>query len=100
MVSIKEKVQTLRTEGKTEIKNVAELITININTDIETRVFAEGTGGEFKVDGFEQNGIFYRVPFTVQQQIAILLEEIPDLELVKIKKSGSGLDTKYMVLPV
>lgn len=99
MVSIREKALKQNVE-KTTIKNVAELITLNIDTDIETRIFAEGTEKEFKVDGFEKDGVFYRVPFSVQKQIKVLLEEIPDLQVVKIKKSGAGLDTMYMVTPM
>ena len=99
MVSIREKMQNINTEKKTEIRNVAELVTLNIDTEIETRTFAEGTEKEFRVDGFEQEGKFYRVPYSVQKQIAVLLEEVPDLKIVKIKKVGSGLDTSYMVMP-
>lgn len=100
MVSIREKMQNLDNGQNIKIHNVAELVTLNVDTDIETRIFAEGSEKEFKVDGFEQDGKFYRVPFSVQKQIAVLLDEIPDLKIVKIKKVGSGMDTSYMVLPL
>ena len=83
-----------------EIKNVTELISLNIDTMIETRKFAEGTDKEFTVTGFEQNGVFYRVPASVIKQIKMLLEEVPDLQVVKIKKTGTGMQTMYMVTPL
>ena len=88
------------TSENTEIKNVADLVQINIDTVLESRTFAKGTDKEFTINGFEVDGVFYRVPNTVVTQIKILLEDIPDLQFVKVKKSGKDLNTVYMVSPV
>ena len=46
------------------------------------------------------DGIMYRVPNSVLNQLKILLEDNPELKFFKVKKSGQGLNTDYTVIPL
>jgi len=46
------------------------------------------------------NGINYRVPNSVFQQLKVILEDNPALKKFKVKASGSGMETRYQVIPL
>ena len=47
------------------------------------------------------NGVNYRIPVSVFQQLKIIMEDNPALKKFKVKKSGEGLDgTRYQVIPL
>jgi len=46
------------------------------------------------------NGTNYRVPDSVFGQLKIVLEDNPGLKKFKVRKSGTGMETKYQVIPL
>jgi len=83
-----------------QTKNIADLQ--QVPTDIELRD-AEGLDNEgkpFKYKYIELNGEHYRVPGSVIGQLKDLLSENANLKTVKIKKTGTGMTTRYTVIPL
>ena len=46
------------------------------------------------------DGVNYRVPSSVLQQLKIVLEDNPNLKKFKVKKSGTMMETRYQVIPL
>jgi len=42
----------------------------------------------------------YRVPISVIEQLKGIIEAKPDLETFKVVKTGTGMNTKYQVIPL
>jgi len=80
--------------------NIADLDKVSTAAPIETKVFKEGTEEEFKVKVINVDGIDYRVPFVVLSNLKAILEEKSDLKFFKVKKEGTGMNTRYTVIPL
>ena len=78
-----------------QIKNVADLPSINIDAEI---LFA--SEAEFPYHYIEINGEEYKVPDSVIRDLKNILAESPLLKTFKVKKSGEGLKTRYTVIPI
>lgn len=80
--------------------NIADLEKVDLSwlTDNRTGEDKEGKPYNFKV--MIVNGIDYRVPFTVLDEIKKMLDLKPDLKFVRVEKQGSGLSTRYNVKKV
>ena len=46
------------------------------------------------------DGEKYRVPVSVLMQLKAHLEDNPNLQKFKVKKTGEGLKTEYVVIPI
>ncbi len=89
--------------------NIAELNEVPVDLDVEDDKFEAEDGvdeqGKPKMKTVQQkvvviNNIKYRIPNSVLNQLKVLLEDNPDLEKFKVKKSGQGLNTDYTVIPL
>jgi len=83
-------------------KNITELEEVRTDVEIKRttktkKIMEDGKEIEEEYSYFyiEVNDEQYRVPNSVLEQLKGLLEEKPDLEKVKVKKTGEGLNTKY-----
>lgn len=85
-------------------KNIAELDKVPVDIDVEDEEFTFTDDQGKEKTGHNKivyvNGDKYRVPKSVLKQLKILKEEHEDLEYIKVKKSGKGLNTDYHVLKV
>lgn len=90
--------QTATEYEPTQTKNIADLNKMSVNAEIQVRKFKEGTPEEFEVNVIEYKDDDYRIPTSVIKQLKSLLEEKPDLEYFKVKKSGDGMQTTYLVM--
>ena len=81
-------------------KNIAELEVVRTDIDIREEVFKEGTEDEFSVNVSTINGEDYRIPDSVIASLKEILQEKPGLKAFKVRKSGSGMNTKYTVIPL
>ena len=97
MVTIKE--AALAYEPKQTL-NVADLEQIPVNLDIYDGEGTDKDGKEFSYKYTRLDGKEYRVPATVLEEIQKILKPKPEIEKVRVTKSGSGLGTKYSVDPV
>lgn len=85
---------------KTTTKVVSDLPAFDINMDVHVFVGTDSNGEAFSYKYIEdKEGVRYRVPNSVLEQIKEYLTEVPEQKLFKVKKTGEGLGTKYMVMP-
>jgi len=99
MTTIKEEAQGF--EPKASIKNIADLSEVSTELELFTETGKNNeTGEEFSYKYFEVNGEKYRVPNKVIGDLKVILEENPNLKKFKVKRVGTGLDTKYTLIPL
>lgn len=85
-------------EPKT-MKNIAELEVVNTNVDVKEETFGDGAD-QFTAKLIEVNGEKYRVPVSVLKNLKAILEVKPTLKTFQVKKTGSGMNTEYTVIPL
>lgn len=78
-----------------QVKNIAELEVVSSDLDVK-----EETEVEFPYKYTIVDGTRYRIPTSVIAQLKVLLEDNPNLKQFKVRKSGSGMGTEYIVIPV
>ena len=82
-------------------KNIADLERVSVDVEVETKTFKEGSDEEFTISLIQVDGEEYRVPVSVLKQLKNLVEEMPDLKFIKVKKTGTTItDTSYTVIPL
>lgn len=79
--------------------NVAELKQFSVDVEIKTHK-GNKDGEEFTYDYIEVADKHYRVPKSVIWQIKLLLTKMPKLKNVSVAKDGTGMNTKYQVIPI
>lgn len=82
------------------VGNIADLQKVSTDLKVETKSGTNEKGEAFiykvvKVDGNE-----YRVPLSVIRSLKAILEDNPNLQYFKVRKSGQGMDTTYTVIPL
>jgi len=99
MTTIKQEAQKF--EQKSSIKNIADLS--EVLTDIELKEEKgknKDTDEEYTYKYVEVGSEKYRVPNKVIGDLKVILEENPNLSKFKVKRTGTGLETKYTVIPL
>ena len=103
---------TLKSEAEAYVpqqktRNVAELPEVSVNfklVDDSFEVDEVIDGVKVKktvnIKVIEVNGERFRVPSSVIEQLQIHLESNPNLEKFKVNASGTGMSTKYTVIPL
>ena len=81
-------------------QNIADLPQVSVDLKISTEEFKTKEGEPFTVNSVEVEGVKYRVPNSVLTQLKVLKEDNPKMTVFKVKKTGTGLDTEYLVIPV
>jgi hypothetical protein len=86
-------------------KNIADLAEVPVDLEVLDDEFEVTDQVTKQVKVVKQkvvnlNGINYRVPNSVFQQLKVLLEDNPNLKRFKVKASGSGMETRYQVIPL
>lgn len=94
MTTLKEEAQAY--EPKRTL-NIADLDRVDLSFPMEERSGTDKDGKPYNYKVMVVNGIDYRVPFTVLDEIKKMLALKPDLTHVKVTQSGSGLNTRYSV---
>ncbi len=94
MATLKE--ASLAYEPQTTL-NIADLDAVLVELDLREKESKNADGETFKYKYVELNGKEYRVPNSVMEGIQTILKLKPTVTKVKVKKSGSGLGTKYKV---
>ena len=84
--------------------NIAELERVSIDINVEDDEYEvedkEGNLKTIKQKVTTIDGIKYRVPNSVLNQLKILLQDNPNIKYIKVKKTGQGLNTDYTVIPI
>ncbi len=92
-------------EPPQQTKNIAELEKVSVDLELvdDTYTFTnKKTGLEETVDQkvTEVDGVNYKVPLSVLNQIKAQMEANPNMKFFKVKKEGEELNTRYTVIPL
>lgn len=77
--------------------NVTDLDEVRVDLEIYESEKADAEGKPFKYKYVSINDKEYRVPNPVLEEIQKILKLKPEVEKVKVTKTGSGLATRYKV---
>ena len=80
--------------------NIADLDVVLVSSDVQTQTGTNKDGEDFEYNYIEVEDKNYRVPNSVLTKLKTILEEQPNLTKFKVKKSGTGLQTRYTVIPI
>ena len=80
--------------------NIADLEVVSTDLDVQEKTGTNKDGEDFTYNFVEVEGKQYRVPNSVLTELKTILEEKPDLQKFRVKKSGQGLQTRYTVVPL
>ena len=98
MTTLKELAQQYVPPSMTE--NISEAGQFDISTvKVEPETHQTKEGKEFTVQVAQINGKKYRVPASVLGDIKSIMQVRPDIKSVTVLKSGTGMNTKYQVIP-
>jgi hypothetical protein len=86
-------------EPKTTL-NVSDLKEVSTENDIMTKSFTKNDGEMVSYQAIEVDGQEYRMPISVIKQLKEMIDEKPNMTKFKVKKSGTGMSTKYTVIPL
>jgi len=81
-----------------QTKNIAELEAVSISQEFHKETRKNSSGEEYQISFVIVDGLEYRVPNSVVEQIQEILKQKPELKTVKVTKKGEGLNTKYTVI--
>jgi len=98
MASLKEEAEAYEPQQKS--KNIADLDSVDINARLETEQGVTSAGESFSYKYIELNGLKYRVPNKVIGDLKVIQSEKPNVKQIKVVKMGTGLETKYTVIPL
>jgi len=80
--------------------NIADLEVVSTDLNVMYDTGVDKDGKEFTYGYIEVDGKQYRVPTSVIAQLKDIIEEKPDLQKFRVKKSGEGMNTRYTVIPL
>lgn len=81
-------------------KNIADLDKVSTSLELEDREDMDKDDKPYKFKVIVVDGEDYRVPGSVLGSLKAILEKKPDLEFFSVSKQGTGMDTKYTVIPM
>ena len=80
-------------------ENIADAGLFSIDVDVTPETHTTKEGKEFTVQVAQINGKKYRVPSSVLEGIKAIMSIRKDVKMISVLKSGSGMNTKYTVVP-
>lgn len=83
-----------------QTRNISELDSVDVNLAVLQGQGKDTEGKPFFYSYIEQNGEEYRVPDSVISELKEILKIKPDLVKFKVTKTGSGMATRYRVMPI
>lgn len=86
-------------------KNIADLSEVStelelIDDEFEFTDKKTGAVKTVKQKVVNINGVDYRVPASVFQQLNVMIKDNPNLKRFKVIKTGTLMETKYTVIPL
>ena len=80
--------------------NIADLEKIPVDIELKDGSGKTSDGEEFKYKYVVIDGRQYRVAGSIIGGIKALPQKLPDLKYVAVVKQGSGMNTRYQVIPI
>ncbi len=96
--TIKEEAKEYTPMSKT--KNVSELPSISVDLLMEDESFKDSEDKDVNIKVVTVDDEKYRIPVSVVRDLKVILEDNPDLKNFKVKKTGTGMETRYTVIPL
>lgn len=81
-------------------KNIAELQRVPIDLEVTQETRTDDEGKQFTQNITIVNGERYRIPNSVLEGIKGILGKLPETKAVQVLKAGTGMNTRYQVIPV
>ena len=97
MASIKESAK--KYESK-QTKNIADLKSVDLDLVIFEGKATDREGKDFTYNYIEVGGEEYRIPDQVLKDLKAILEKKPTLKNFSVIRQGTGINTKYTVIPL
>ena len=97
MATLKEVAQAYEPK---QTKNIADLPEVSVEIDIKQETATDNEGKDFTYSFVELNDTRYRVPGVVIGDLKAILKENPNLKKFKVKKTGTGIQTRYTTIPL
>lgn len=97
MASIKETAQAYELP---QVKNIADLEFVPTNIEVKEMSKVNKEGEEYSQYEITVEGQQYRVPASVLEGLKAHLKKDPQLEYFYVDKTGSGMATRYTVIPL
>jgi hypothetical protein len=94
------KEEAMASEPPQKTKNISELAQVSTSLTVEEETFTNNEGKEVIIKVVNVNGEKYRVPQSVLNSLKAILEDNPNLKTFKVKKSGEGMETRYVLIPL
>jgi hypothetical protein len=80
--------------------NITELKSISVDVEIFEKNGTKENGETFVYKAINVSGKEYRFPVSVLKQLQEHLKENPNLKFFKVNKTGGGLGTEYITIPL
>lgn len=96
MATIKESAQAYEPP---QTENIADLDKVSVNLILQEGEGKDNDGKEFSYMYMEQAGKKYRIPGSVLGGLKAILTKMPHLDYFSVIKTGTGIGTKYQVIP-
>ena len=93
MGSIKQEAKDYKSNAT--VKNISDLNSIDMDMAI-----LEDKEAEYPYKYIEVDGERYKMPISVLKNLKVILEANPNVKTFQVKKSGKGMDTSYVVIPL
>ncbi len=90
----------METEPTTKTKNISELKQVSTELNVQLETFQDKEGKDVHIKVVLIGEEKYRVPQSVLNSLKAILEENAELKTFKVKKTGEGMDTRYVVIPL
>ena len=81
-------------------KNIADLDAVDVSIELVDREGKDQQGEVFKYKVIVVNGEDYRVPGSVIGNLKSILLKKNDLKTFSVSKTGTGMNTRYTVIPI
>ena len=81
-------------------KNIADLKVVSTSFPVEERTGKDTEGKDFKYKVTIVDGEEYRTPNSVLASLKAIMDKKADLKEFSVSKTGSGMDTRYIVIPL
>jgi hypothetical protein len=82
------------------VGNIADLPKVTTDLKVEEREGTNEEGKNFNYKVISVEGQEYRIPASVIKALKAILEDNPNLQTFKVKKTGQGMSTEYTVIPL
>lgn len=83
-----------------KVGTVADLEIVRTDVEVKEKTAQDKNGVDFTYKYIVVNEEEYRIPNSVLGSLKAILEIKPDLKTFKVTKTGTGLDTRYTLIPL